>query len=232
MKALILCGGQGLRIKGSFDEVPKPLIVVQDKPLLAFIIDGYVASGIKDFVLLVGQGEPLFHDFVRDYATAGVTILVMQTGRDTLTGGRLKKAEPLLADEDCFFVTYGDGVSDIDFDDLLRFHKSSGRAATLTAVRPQLPFGLLEVESDGAVSSFLEKPLMDQYTNGGFFVLQRSVLASINDDSDFETGVLPALSRNGELGAYLHAGFWKNMDTYKDYLALSAINLAERMRRS
>lgn len=231
MKTLILCGGLGLRIKGSFDDVPKPLIAVQGRPLLAFILDGYVASGFRDFVLLVGQGESLFRDFASTEAGAGVSIEVLPTGLDTPTGGRLKRALPLLTGEDRVFVTYGDGISNVDFGELLRVHRASGRGATLTAVRPQLPFGLLEVDNDGAVSSFLEKPVMSQYTNGGFFVLEREILAALSDDSDFETGTLPDLARRGELGAYLHPGFWKNMDTYKDYMSLSTIDIAERMRR-
>lgn len=232
MKALILCGGLGLRIKGNFEEVPKPLIVVRGRPLLAFILDGYIASGIRDFVLLVGLGEDQFHAFARHYAGAGVTVKVLQTGVDTPTGGRLKKAEPLLAGEEDFFATYGDGVSDLDFTALLRFHRQSGRLVTLTAVRPQLPFGLLELNDQDGVAAFREKPVMDRYTNGGFFVMRRAVLAGIHEDADLETDVLPTLSAKGELGAYRHDGFWKNMDTYKDYLSLNAIDLAARIRFS
>lgn len=225
VKAMILCGGLGLRIRGTFNDVPKSLVVVRGRPLLGYILDGFVASGVSESLLLVGRDEGRFREFAAGYAHGRVT--VVQTGADTPTGGRIRMAESFLADDDAAFVTYGDGVSDLDARHLLAYHRGSGRPATLTAVRPQLPFGLLDIDDAGAVTSFREKPIMPQYTNGGFFVFERKVIQSIALEDDLEADVLPVLATRGMLSAYRYDGFWKNMDTYKDYLQLEGAEILD-----
>lgn len=222
MKALILCGGQGLRIKGNFGETPKPLVMVKGRPIVAHIIDHYRAFGVTELILLVGDNESEFHKFAGSYAESDCTIRVLQTGSLTPTGGRLFQALSLLGDDEVVFATYGDGISDVDIASLLDTHRASGKKVTLTAVHPMLPFGLLLLNDGNEVVSFREKPIMDQWTNGGFFVIDRSVLEGMNTELDFETQVLPELALEGELGVYCHRGFWKSMDTYKDYLELNA----------
>lgn len=224
MTTLILCGGHGLRIKGYFNDVPKPLILVQGKPLLEYIIDGYKKFGVNHFVLLVGKNESLFCDFAKNYSNTNIKIEVLQTGRDTPTGGRIKKAENLVQSE-TFFLTYGDGISNIDFVKQLHFHRQHKKTATLTAVKPQLPFGLLEVDDTFTVRSFTEKPVLEKSVNGGFFILNKKIFSLLNENSDFEQEILPLLAENNQLKAFIHNGFWKNMDTYKDYLLLEDLEL-------
>lgn len=233
MKAVLLCGGQGLRLKGPFGDTPKPLVELQGRPLLGFILDHYRAHGVREFVLLVGRGEQHFHQFASRYAGAtGVAVQVVQTGADTPTGGRIKRAEPYLRNAEAFFMTYGDGVSDVDLNRLRACHDSSSCLVTLTAVRARLPFGLVELDEKGGVDSFVEKPLLEQYTNGGFFVFRRDAMAYLKEDSDLERDVLPVLAAAGELNAYRHHGFWHSMDTYKDHQALSELPLAKLLSQS
>lgn len=220
MVVLILCGGQGLRIKGHFNETPKPLIKIQGKSLLTYIIDHYKSYGINHFILLVGDNEQEFIEFSKENSCENTSIEVLQTGVDTNTGGRIKKAEHLLNNIDHFFLTYGDGIANINFEKQLKFHKDHGKIATLTAVKPQLPFGLLKFGLNDSVESFIEKPIIDEYINGGFFVLSKKIFSYLKDDSDFEDEILPQLSDQHQLNAYKHSGVWKNMDTYKDFLFL------------
>ena len=221
MKVLILCGGKGLRIKDSFENTPKPLISIHGKPLLRYIIEIYKKHEINNFILLVGDNGSEFIDFADSYKEANITIL--QTGKDTPTGGRILRAKKLLNNEP-FFLTYGDGVSDIDITSLLSFHLNHKLTASLTAVKPVLPFGLLNIDDQNLITSFDEKPILDQYVNGGFFILNPSIFDILDDNSDFENEILPMLSENRQLCAFLHNGFWKNMDTYKDFKILESIS--------
>lgn len=225
MIAMILCGGQGLRLRGNFDNIPKPLIAVHGKPILAHIIAHYHRHGIASFILLVGHHEAAFRAFADSCSELGVDIRVLQTGAETPTGGRIVQAGTMLGDDDEVLVTYGDGIADVDIAALCAQHRESGKTVTLTAVQPRLPFGLLQLGQHGDVQSFVEKPSMTQRTNGGFFVLDRKVLATLRLDTDFENQALPKLAAQGRLGAYLHDGFWKSLDTYKDYVELDSTSL-------
>jgi glucose-1-phosphate cytidylyltransferase len=223
MKALILCGGKGLRIKGHFDNIPKPLILVHGKELLLRIIEQYKLYGIHHFILLVGDDEEDFMRFSKKYSCKKIIIDVVATGSNTCTGGRLKKVEYLLSGDISFFMTYGDGLSDVNFTELLHFHESHGKMVTLTAVKPQLQFGALNLSENFTVKSFTEKPILNEYINAGFFVLNREIFNILRDDSDFENEILPILSNQEQLKAYKHTSFWKNVDTYKDYLSISEL---------
>lgn len=228
MKVLILCGGDGLRIKGNFNDIPKPLIPINGKPLLSYIIELYQKYSFKDFILLVGNNSSKFKNFAESHKNLNINVL--ETGLKTSTGGRILRAKNLLGNAP-FFLTYGDGVSDVDINLLLKFHLKHKLIATLTAVKPQLPFGLLKVDVSNKVNSFEEKPVLEHFVNGGFFVLNKEIFDFLNDDSDFENEILPQLSRSGQLCAFSHSGFWRNMDTYKDYLALEEIPLEKTLFR-
>lgn len=216
---VILCGGQGWRIKGYFENIPKSLIEVQGKPLLKHIIESYQKFGLNQFLLLVGNNEDQFQNFAQKYSDNYTHIEVCQTGIDSPTGGRLKKAESRLKDFSSFYLTYGDGIADVNFDLLKEFHSGSGKLATMTVVRPVLPFGFLELGNDNEVISFQEKPVSDKWVNGGFFRLNKEIFSYLEEDSDFEVEILAKLSAIHQLNAYLHTGYWKNLDTYKDYLS-------------
>ncbi len=220
---VILCGGFGLRIRGQFEDVPKPLIPIHGKELLLHIIHRFSEQGFSDFLLLVGNNEDQFVDFAQRNSNEAISISVLQTGSETPTGGRLKKAEHLLENLSSFILTYGDGLANIDFDKLLSFHQNHSRIATLTAVKPTLQYGVLSMDEDGLVNSFIEKPILETYINGGFFVLNNAVFSYLHENSDFETEVLVELSKSKELVAYKYHGFWKSMDTYKDYLSLNEL---------
>lgn len=227
MKALILCGGRGRRLQGNFGSTPKPLVSVQGKPLVAHLIDQLARYGLSEFVLLVGEDKHMFESFAESHSTAGKQIRVHPTGSDTPTGGRIFLARELLGEDSKVLVTYGDGVSDVDIGMLVARHMEYGGCITLTAVRPYLPYGLLEIGENGAITSFIEKPRMTQYTNGGFFIVEASVIEKLSVSSDFENHVLPEVAARGALGAFCHDGFWMSMDTYKDFLALSAAQLPD-----
>ncbi|MCK0536385.1 sugar phosphate nucleotidyltransferase [Alcanivorax quisquiliarum] len=222
MKAVILCGGHALRLHGNLDATPKPLITVHGQPILAHIIAHYQRYGVSSFILLVGHHEAAFRAFASSGSVPGADIQVLQTGAETPTGARIAQAAVMLDEDDQVLVTYGDGIADVDIAALCARHRDSGKAVTLTAVQPRLPFGLLELGPRGDVQSFVEKPRMTQRTNGGFFVLNREVLATLGHDTDFEHQTLPELAAQGRLGAYLHDGFWKSLDTYKDYVELDS----------
>lgn len=217
LRTILLCGGENLRLKGHFD-LPKPLLKIKGKTVLTYIIEHYSFYGIKDFILLVGNNEHLYQEYVQ--TMPNVNIQVIQTGENTPTGGRLFQVKKLLQGEKTFFLTYGDGISNINIQSLLEYHQKFNKTATLTAVQPHLPYGLLNMGEDNEVHSFQEKPKMKEYINGGFFVLNPNVFDYLTENSDFETETLPKLAKNNELIAFRHHGFWKSLDTYKDYVYL------------
>lgn len=225
LKVAILCGGQGLRLKGYFDNLPKSLIPLNGKPLLAHIIEKYVQFGINRFVILVGSNQQLFEKFAQQYSTLAESIEIIQTGENTPTGGRLKIAEKHLNQSPFFLLTYGDGISTIDFKQQIDFHLNHSKCITLTAVHPQLPFGLLQLDEDDTVETFVEKPQLQQRINGGFFVINKSIFNTLSNKSDFEKDVLPDLCIKKEVKAFKHDGFWKNFDTYKDFVEMNSTNV-------
>ncbi|MFN7948206.1 MAG: glucose-1-phosphate cytidylyltransferase [Blastocatellia bacterium] len=242
MKTVILCGGRGLRLGEHGTALPKALIEIGGRPVLWHLLKLYSQHGLNDFVLCLGWlGEAikryflehhwLYADFTlemkpdSDYAlhkhqTSGESwrITFADTGPDTNTGGRVKRIAAHLGDDEEFCVTYGDGLSDINLCELIAFHRAHGKLATLTAVNPRSQFGLLKLDAAGAVTEFQEKPPLEQWINGGFFVFNRRVLDYLTADSVLEREPLEQLAREGQLMAYRHAGFWKCLDTYKDHL--------------
>jgi glucose-1-phosphate cytidylyltransferase len=216
----ILCGGKGTRMTGYGPPVPKPLVEIGGRPILWHVMSIYAAHGMSRFVLLCGHGAERVEAFA---ATTGDEwdVTCVETGLETPTGGRVARARDLL-DDGTFCLTYADGVADIDLDALLAFHREQGAAATMTVVQPQNPWGVAHLEKD-RVAGFAEKPPLDCWVNGGFFVMEPRALDSIGPDDVLECQPLETLADEGELAAYRHAGFWDCMDTYKDTLLLNEL---------
>lgn len=219
MQTVILCGGKGMRM--GQNELPKPLFPIGDKPILWHIMRIYAYYGFKDFILCLGyKGKK-----IRDYfaSTKEWSIKFVDTGLETNTGGRLKRVENYI-EEDCFFATYGDGLADINLNRLLDFHKKHNKAAVLTAVRPCSPFGIVDICSRTAsVTHFKEKPKLDHWINGGFFVFGRDIFKYLKDGDVLEKETFARVLKDKNLSAYKHKGFWECMDTYKDNLRLNQL---------
>jgi glucose-1-phosphate cytidylyltransferase len=237
VKVVILAGGKGTRLAEETTERPKPMVEIGGRPILWHIMKSYLHYGVQDFIICTGYLGHKIKEYFLNYAYqhADITIghdgkilvhesyaepwavTLVNTGEDTMTGGRLKRVRSYVADDPYFCMTYGDGVSDVDIAAAIDFHEAHGRLATVTAVRPTARFGALEMHGD-AVTAFVEKPTEEGgLINGGFFVLSPSVLDYIADDStNWEDAPLRALAHEGELQAFRHEGFWQPMDTVRD----------------
>ena len=238
MKAVILAGGLGTRLSEETATRPKPMVEIGGKPILWHILKLYSYHGINDFVICCGYKGYLIKEYFANYFlhTSDVTfdmsqnrmdvhhkraepwkVTLVDTGDDSMTGGRLLRVAKYIEDEEAFCFTYGDGLGDIDIAKSIEFHRAHGKAATLTAVLPPGRFGALDIQADH-VRSFREKPKGDgAMINGGFFVLSPKVLSEIrNDASVWEQEPLMSLADRGELMAFQHPGFWQPMDTLRD----------------
>lgn len=245
MKAVILAGGLGTRFSEETSLRPKPMIEIGGKPILWHIMKMYANHGVVDFVICCGYRGYFIKEYFANYFnhTSDVTInmrdnrievherraepwsvTLVDTGENSMTGGRIKRVGRYLDDDAPFFLTYGDGVSDIDIDASLAFHRAHGRLATLTATLPPGRFGAVEI-LEGEVKAFTEKPQGDGgMINGGFFVLSPNVLDYISDDMTiWEQGPLKTLAAEGQLMAYEHKGFWQPMDTLRDKTYLESL---------
>jgi glucose-1-phosphate cytidylyltransferase len=212
MQVLILCGGRGTRLNG---ERPKPLIEIAGRPILWHVVSIYARQGFERFLLLTGyRGDEVaaWSDW-----PAGVSVECVDTGVDTPSGGRVHAVRDRL--NETFCLAYADGVADIDLGALRARHEKVGALATMTVVRPQLPFGVAVLDG-GRVTGFREKPVSEQWVNGGFFVLEPGALAYLEADSVLEREPLERLAADGALAAYRHTGFWRCLDTAKDAAAL------------
>ncbi len=241
MKAVILCGGKGTRLREETEVRPKPLVEIGGKPILWHIMKIYSSFGIKEFVLCLGYKGDMIKDYFYNYNVISNDftielngkkdivyhnvsdeldwkVTLVDTGLETLKGARIKKIQKYIGSDESFCLTYGDGVADVDIDKLLAFHKEHGKTATLTGVRPPSRFGDLVVDN-GKVNSFTEKPQASAgLINGGFFVLNRNIFEHLTEDEkcDFEFGALEELASNGELMVYQHKGSWECMDTLRE----------------
>lgn len=219
MRTLILCGGKGTRAFPHTVDVPKPLLEIAGRPVLVHLMEIYAAQGFTDFVLAGGYKLEMIERFTDDLPTRW-NVEVFDTGVDTNTGGRVRRCLPELSPT--FFVTYADGLGDVDLHALAAFHRRQGGLATLTTVPLPSQYGTLELDPDGRVVEFNEKPILqDHLINAGFFVFEQAALDAPGED--LERDVLPSLGRAGQLFAYRHERFWKSMDTYKDALDLTAL---------
>ena len=244
MKVAILAGGLGSRLAEETEVKPKPMVEIGGRPMLWHIMKIYTAYGLNEFVIALGYKGEYIKRWAVDYAaleddlTVDIhdsrirrhgreaehwVISLVDTGLDTQTGGRVKRLREHLGDE-TFMLTWGDGVSNLDIEELLRFHRSHGRLATITAVRPPARFGHIELEGE-RVAEFSEKPQASEgWINGAFFVLEPPVLDLIDDDmTHFEREPLERLAADGELMAYRHDGFWQCMDTIRDRVLLEEL---------
>ncbi|MGH2852971.1 MAG: sugar phosphate nucleotidyltransferase [Solirubrobacteraceae bacterium] len=242
----ILCGGRGARLRERTLEIPKPLVEIGRRPIVQHVIELYAAQGFRRFVLATGYRGELIERFATAHRwPEGVEVRCVDTGLDTPTGGRIKllgpsgRIDPMEAGghidslqpggafapharDGTFCVTYADGLADIDLARLLAFHASHGALATMTVVRPELQFGVAELDGPGGrVLGFREKPRSEHWVNGGFFCLRPGALEYIEADSVLEREPLQRLAAAGQLRAYRHEGFWRCMDTYKDAVALN-----------
>jgi glucose-1-phosphate cytidylyltransferase len=227
---VILCGGRGTRLQErglaageGAREIPKPLMEIGGRPIVQHVIELYAAQGFSRFLLATGYRGELIERFAANGRWAeGVEVQCVDTGLDTPTGGRIKLLEALLPGEPSFCATYADGLADVDLTRLLAFHHDHGALATMTVVRPELQFGVAELDGHGGrVLGFREKPRSEHWVNGGFFCLRAGVFEYLTEDSVLEREPLQRLAAEGRLRAYRHEGFWECMDTYKDAVALN-----------
>jgi glucose-1-phosphate cytidylyltransferase len=219
---VILCGGRGTRLQEHVREIPKPLVEIGGLPIVWHVIQLYAVQGFSRFILATGYQAELVSGFVdaRRWPD-GVQVRCVDTGPDTPTGGRIQRLAGHL-DGERFAATYADGLADVDLRELERHHREHGGLATMTVVRPELQFGVTELQDGGSrVVGFHEKPRLQQWINGGFFFFEAAALDYLGPDSVLEREPLERLANDGELHAYRHAGFWECMDTYKDAIALN-----------
>lgn len=246
MKAVILAGGLGTRLSEETSLRPKPMVEIGGRPILWHIMKMYSHYGINEFIICLGYKGYMIKDFFMNYSahmsdltidlannettfhnsrTEPWKVTLVDTGENTMTGGRLKRLKEHLKDDDTFCMTYGDGVCDVNIKELIEAHKKHGKMATLTAVQPAERYGVLEFDEQNKISSFKEKPANTHtYINGGFFVLSTQVLEYIAGDSImWEREPLEAIANKDNLYAYKHSGFWQCMDTLRDKTLLEEL---------
>ena len=219
----ILCGGRGTRLREQAEAMPKPLVEVGGKPILWHVVQIFASQGFSRFILCLGHKGELIDEFVRggDWPE-GIALECVDTGLETPTGGRISRIRDEVAGE-TFCATYADGVADIDLHRLTGFHREHGALATMTVVRPAVQFGVAELDGDGLVTGFEEKPRSEHWVNGGFFCFDPGVFDYLTESSVLEREPLEGLAADRQLRAYRHTGFWECMDTYKDALELNDV---------
>ena len=243
MKAVLLAGGLGTRMREETEFRPKPMVEVGGRPVLWHIMKILGEQSIADFVVCTGYKSEVIKSYFTNYAAvnqdftvtlgdhrsityhgdhaeADWTVTVADTGAVTMTGGRIKRIQKYVAGER-FLCTYGDGIADIDLDALIRYHESHGKIATMTTVQPLSRFGVLDLDDDGSVRQFKEKPQVEGWINIGYFIFEPEIFDYLDVDSVLEEEPLRALARDGQIAAYPHRGFWQPMDTYRETLLLN-----------
>ena len=239
MKVVILAGSFGTRISEESHLIPKPMIEIGEKPILWHIMKYYSSFGHNEFIICCGYKQYVIKEFFADYYlhmsdvtfdftsenkmvvhnnnTEPWKVTLVDTGLNTMTGGRIKRVKDYIGDE-AFMLTYGDGVSDVDINELVKFHKSHGKIATMTAIQPGGKFGMLDIDESESIENFKEKSKEDGgWINGGFMVLEPKIIDYIEGDATtFEREPLETVAKEGQLKAYKHHGFWQCMDTLRD----------------
>ncbi|MDO8638245.1 MAG: sugar phosphate nucleotidyltransferase [Candidatus Daviesbacteria bacterium] len=240
MKTIILCGGIGYRLKEETEFKPKPMVLIGGKPILWHIMKIYSHFGCNEFIIALGyKGDYIKNYFLNQkyltdnftlHTQTGLTkihknkknnkddfkITFVDTGQDTLPGERILRVKDLIPKtDDDFMVTYGDGVSDVNIKELIKFHKKQGTIGTITGVHPRSRYGLLEINKNSIAQKFIEKPVLNEWTNGGFMIFKREFFKYLRK-GEFEHPSLKRLIRKGQLSVYIHNGFWHSMDTYPD----------------
>jgi glucose-1-phosphate cytidylyltransferase len=246
MRVVILCGGKGTRLREETEYRPKPLVEIGGRPILWHIMQGYSAYGHDDFVLSLGyksyrikeyflQFRYLHNDFTIQLGTGRTidhfkencpdwNVTLVDTGYETLKGARIARLRQYLGNEP-FMVAYGDCIGNVNLDELLIHHKNAGTIGTFTGVHMPSRFGTVKATSDGQITTWMEKPILEDYINAGYFVFEPEFLNYLSEDPDCELEKFPLeqLASDGQLSMYRHEGFWHCMDTYRDYLELNAI---------
>ena len=244
MRAVILAGGSGTRMREETEFRPKPMVEIGGRPVLLHIMDNLARQGITDFVLLVGYKASLIkeyflhldaytHDFTISLGknetlkiignhTRDWSVTVLDTGLDAETGLRLASAQKIVGSER-FFCTYGDGLASVSIDKLLQSHARAGAVGTMTVTQPSNRFGVVKIGDNLKVQEFREKPKMSDFINIGHFVFEPEVFDTLGENESLESGLLRALVARNELNAYKHYGFWEPMDTYREYLLLNSL---------
>jgi glucose-1-phosphate cytidylyltransferase len=245
MKAVILAGGMGTRLREETEFRPKPMVEIGGRPIIWHIMKTLSYQGINDFVICLGYKGDYIKDFFMNYEarthditvklgendgllqhsesqTENWNVTLVNTGGLTMTGGRINKIKKYVAHER-FLCTYGDGVADIDLYALTSFHDMHGKTATVTAVRPINRFGAMQIDINNSVTKFTEKPVDEKRVNGGYFIFEPTIFEFLSDESTLEKEPLERLSSAGELKAYMHNGFWQPMDTYRETLELNEL---------
>lgn len=230
-KVVILAGGQGLRMYEETHSIPKPLVDIDNVPLIWHVMSRFASGGFKKFIVCLGYKSELVKSY---FLTKKHTVIsqteisiciklrnnwevnLVYTGENTMTGGRIKRLKELLTDD--FFVTYTDNLSTINTKDFYRFHKENSKKCSLTVVNLKLNYGVVTFNENAQVIDFKEKPILDNvFINAGYFICKKEIIEHIdNDDSIFETDVMPHLIKQNSIAAFYHNGFWKSIDTYKD----------------
>jgi glucose-1-phosphate cytidylyltransferase len=246
VKVVILCGGAGTRLREETEFRPKPMVTIGQRPILWHIMKIYAHHGFQEFVLCLGYRGQMIKEYFLNYeamnndftihlgsntrveyldahAEQDFQVTLVDTGQETMTGGRVKRVQQLIPGE-TFMVTYGDGLADVDINDLLHYHKSHGRTATVTGMQPPSRFGMLGIDKDGTVSRFAEKPQSEGWASAGFFVFQKRIFDYLDSDQCIlEREPLERLAAERQLMVYRHDGFFFAMDTYREFQALNAM---------
>lgn len=243
LPVVLLAGGMGTRLREETEFRPKPMVEIGGRPILWHIMKNFSRHGFNDFIICLGYKGDSIRDYFLNYHTRNISlslnlgaspstnfldshgeenwkVTLVDTGVNSLTGERLRRVKEYVG-ERTFLCTYGDGLANVDLDALVEFHRSHSGIATLTAVHPTSRFGVVKMESDGQINEFLEKPVVDDWINGGFFVLEPEVFDYLNADEPFEETPLRQLASDQNLFAYKHSGYWQPMDTYREYLELN-----------
>jgi glucose-1-phosphate cytidylyltransferase len=245
MKVALLAGGLGTRLREETEFLPKPMVRVGVRPILWHIMKNYHSFGHSEFLICAGYKGEMIKEYFREFqseasdftvtlgknfsiefhdsfAEEGWKVTVCDTGLNTMTGGRLFRARKYIKD-DLFLCTYGDGLANVDLGALVSFHQSHGKIATVTAVRPVSRFGVLDMDSNGSVESFREKPQADGWVNAGFFVFSKKIFDYLDESSILENEPMDSLANDGELMAFRHDGFFQPMDTYRELTILNEL---------
>ncbi len=244
-KVVILCGGAGTRLREETEFKPKPMVSIGGKPILVHIMEIYASHGFKDFILCLGYKGDMIKDYFLNYywtvndfsldlssdkdamtrhtrKNHDFNITFVDTGEETQTGGRVKQIEKYI-DTDDFMLTYGDGVSDVNIKELWEFHKKHNKIGTLTGVHPWSKYGVVNVDPEGTVLKFREKPILKDWINGGFFVFKKEIFSLLKEDCMLEKEPFEKMAKDRQIVLYKHEGFWHCMDTYKDFQDLNKI---------
>ena len=245
VKAVLLAGGLGTRLREETEFKPKPMVEIGGKPVVWHIMKNLAESNIRDFVIATGYKSDVIKEYFLNYEarnndftiTLGSSsaiefheehdesnwnVTVAFTGESTMTGGRVKRVQKYLGDER-FMCTYGDGLSDVNMERVLEFHKAHGKIATVTTVQPLSRFGVMDVEADGTVTSFKEKPKVEGWINVGFFIFEPRIFDYLDENCVLEEAPLARLAADGQLAAFRHDGFWQPMDTYRESTMLNEL---------